>query len=226
MYFLNAGKGCCARFVTRVVFAAVVLVAMPVAASAQIEVGLRSGLNFAKWGGDDINDPSFRTDANFGAFVTFPVSRVFGVQIGAGYSSKGVVATGDGPNTSLSAGYVEFPVLAMFSVPTFGDFGVHFLAGPAISFRTGCTLGFVAIEGDLEDDCDAPGVPDPLDLNTTDFGAMFGAGVDITVADRTTLLVDVMYNLGLTKLVDSDVDSDFKNRVISIDVGLAYRLGR
>ena len=128
------------RSFVKIALATALVAMLPGAVSAQAELGIRGGLNFATFGGDDADDADSRTALNVGGFVTLPVSSVFGIQIGAGFTSKGAEETEDGTTVSFKLSYIEIPVLAKISVPSTGNVGLHFLAGPAISFRTSCSL--------------------------------------------------------------------------------------
>ena len=213
------------RSFVRIALATALVTMLPGAVSAQAELGFRGGINFATLAGDDIDDASSLTKLNVGGFVTLPVSSVFGIQIGAGFTSKGAEDTEDGTTVSFNLSYIEIPVLAKISVPSTGNVGLHFLAGPAISFRTGCSIDAEGGGVSLSVDCDDTGVFDPLEIKKTDFGALVGAGLDFSLAPNTSLLVELMYNLGLTQVSDSGVDDDVKNRVFSIVAGLSFKLG-
>jgi len=210
----------------RIALATALVATLPGAVSAQAEIGFRGGVNFATLSGDDIDDADSRTTLNVGGFVTLPVSSVFGIQIGAGFTSKGAESTEDGTTVSFNLSYIEIPVLAKISVPSTGNVGLHFLAGPAISFRTSCSFDAEGGGVSLSVDCDDTSIfADGGKIKKTDFGVMVGAGLDFSLAPNTSLLVELMYNLGLSELGDSGVDDNAKNRVFSILAGLSFKLG-
>ena len=64
---------------------------------------------------------------------------------------------------------------------------------------------------------------DELDnLKSMDFGAMAGAGMDIATAGSLSGSVDVLYNLGLSSISESD---DVKNRAFSIVAVVGFPIG-
>ncbi len=214
------------RSFVKIALATALVAMLPGAVSAQAELGIRGGLNFATFGGDDADDADSRTALNVGGFVTLPVSSVFGIQIGAGFTSKGAEETEDGTTVSFKLSYIEIPVLAKISVPSTGNVGLHFLAGPAISFRTSCSLDAEGGGVSLSIDCDDTSIfGEAIEVKKTDLGVMVGAGLDFSIAPNTSLLVDLMYNYGLSSLDDSGDDDDVKNRVFSIFAGLSFKLG-
>ncbi len=51
------------------------------------------------------------------------------------------------------------------------------------------------------------------------------AGLDIGLTGNVSLVLDGFYNLGLTKIDDSGVNDDVKNRAFSILAGLSFAVG-
>ena len=70
-------------------------------------------------------------------------------------------------------------------------------------------------------DCSEVGGSDPV--KKTDFGAMVGAGLDFSMAPKTSLVVELFYDLGLATI--DDTGDDLKNRAFSILAGLSFKLG-
>ena len=54
---------------------------------------------------------------------------------------------------------------------------------------------------------------------------MVGAGLDIGLTRNVSLVLDGFYNLGVTKIDDSGVNDDVKNRAFSILTGLSFSVG-
>lgn len=64
-----------------------------------------------------------------------------------------------------------------------------------------------------------------LDVKSTDFGAVLGAGLEYGLG-TTAILVDGRLGLGLTSIADSEgFDFDVKNRVFSLLIGVSFPLG-
>lgn len=202
-----------------------ILVTLPGAVSAQIEIGFRGGINFATFagriitGGDIVENLETRTGFSYGGFVTLPVSSDFGIQIGAGYTSKGGKVL-----YPFRIDYIEIPVLASISLSRdTSNIALRFFAGPAISFRTSCFFRkrFVPVKLDCADSL----IGDTVWNKKTDFGVKVGAGLDVSLAPSTSLLIEGMYDFGLSELGDSGGRDSTKNRVFSILAGLSFKLG-
>ena len=214
------------RSFVRTALAIVLLAMIPGAVSAQAEVGIRGGVNFATLDSNDPGDDvSSRTALNVGAFVTIPVSSVFGIEIGVGFSEKGA----ENDEVGLSAtdiGYLQIPVLAKISIPTPGSVGVYFRGGPTIGIRTNCEVSVVEAGASETIDCDTTSGPSGSEVKSVDIGVLVGAGLDFSVAPKTSLLIELQYDLGLSNIVDSGFDGvELKNRAFSILAGLSFKLG-
>ena len=204
------------------------LVTLPTVVAGQT-LGFRGGVSLATFGGDDAGNAGSRTALSFGGFFNVPVSNVLSVQVGAGLARKGVEETELGPELQLKLelklDYLEIPILLTFSPPATGNVGFNFFIGPALGFKTSCTvIASNALRLIVTSDCGAPSLDPPL--KNVDLGAMVGAGLDIGLTANVSLVLDGFYNLGLTNIDDSGVDNDTKNRAFSILAGLSFSLGR
>jgi hypothetical protein len=123
----------------------------------------------------------------------------------------------------IRSGYIEIPLLLTFSPPTAGNVGFNHFVGPVLGFKTGCDASFSQAGTTVSIDCDDPNVD--LPLKSVDLGAMVGAGLDIGLTGNVSLFLDGFYNFGLTKIDDSGVNDDTKNRALSIVAGLSFSVG-
>lgn len=87
-----------------------------------------------------------------------------------------------------------------------GPVSPHLLAGPYLGFSLNAE-----IEGtDISDEI----VP-------TDFGLLFGAGLDINLG-MTALNAQIRYGLGLTNVFKDDAEDNIRNRIFTIAVGISF----
>ena len=134
--------------------------------------------------------------------------------------------------------YIELSALGKASVPLGSPpsrASVYALAGPAVAFNVQCEAGVTGVPlfGDLMVDCGEAEA-----FKTIDFGVAGGIGVEMALAEKLTLSLDLLYTLGLQSIVDSGTDSndsddfddnsddldfgdDVKNRAFTLQVGLA-----
>ena len=215
-----------------------ILVTLPGAISGQTEIGFRGGLNFATIGVTDEAEMSYRTAGNLGVFVSIPENPVYALQIGIGFSSKGTDRDAAGQVQNFSMGYLEFSVLAKVSIPTQGNVGIYFLGGVTLGVRVTCTRSFSFLIDDLpgttfsdllgKGDCDEASITTRSDkIRFGDVGGLVGAGLDISVGQKTSLLVEIHHNRGLFNIIDGNIQGVElrKHRAFSILAGLSFKLG-
>jgi len=203
------------------------LVLPPVSSAAQPKFGLKVGLNSADINGADVGTlesffgSSWKTKLGFcgGGFVIFPLSKGMAIQAEALYTQKGSEMSG---NIDVGAGpepfklywntdYLEIPVLFKYGFATQGRLKPFLFAGPALGIKLSAKLK-VDFEGTSADQ-DIPS------FRSTDFGLVFGGGVDIG-----KIKVDLRYTLGLTKLLASGGQTaDIKNGAFSLMVGYSFK---
>jgi opacity protein-like surface antigen len=219
----------------------VCLIAGSAAAQVTWETGFKGGLGFGKLRGDtqvaEVVDPGppvialsgdlngFRTGFAGGAFVTARITEAFGIRLEALYAQKGgkgtVTVTQDGSPVGTATftfklDYFEVPVLAVGSFPAGAKAKVNVFGGPAVAFKARANVR-----------AEAQGVSDQQDIGdsveSTDFGIAAGAGVSFAASERTNIVIDGRYTLGLSK-VDKG-GTDLKNGGLVFLAGLSFPLG-
>jgi hypothetical protein len=193
------------------------LIATPL--QAQTTLGVKGGINVANVSTNiDISElVDSRTGFVGGAFVTLGLGSLFAVQPELLYSQKGFKAEESGQSAQLGTNYIEIPVLlkAQFKLAMLRP-AVY--AGPVASFETSCNLDVVGVSFDCDD---GEGF---VDRKKNEWGAVFGANVDLLLGS-ITLILDGRYQLGLTNLADvPDGDDEVKSRVWQIMAGVGFTL--
>ena len=204
---------------TKFALVALALLAMlPTFASAQVGYGLRGGLSMYKMGGNDVKDISdvtgYRTGINVTGFVNMPVSDILSIQGGLGYSQRGIKFTEDDVSLNFAINYIEFQALAKISPEMSGSVGVDLFLGPTLGYEVGCKIG--AAVGDLEVQADCP----DKTVNSTDIAILGGAGVNFSVTDQASVVLQGFYNYGITGIDEGTLD--LKNRGFVIVAGISY----
>jgi hypothetical protein len=191
---------------------------LPVAASAQVSIGINGGVVSSNLGGDFVEDLDTDSRTGFfgGASLSLPVAERLGLTVGAYFVQKGTESTSPG---TVEASYLEVPVLLGVTL-TGADAPVGFSlwAGPGISFELDCTQR--VLTGSV-----APGSGVDCDSKSTDFGVLGGATLSFPISDTSALFVNSGYELGLTKLDDSSQELDMKNRAFYIGGGVRLVVG-
>jgi hypothetical protein len=197
------------------------LLTAPVAAQNRPTVGVYGGVNFAKFGGDDVGDVETRTGFQAGAFASIPLGRIVSLMPGVAYSQQGTgVDIGGGVTGTFKLDYIEVPLLLKLAAPLQGSpkLRPYAVLGPAVGFEVGCKVKAQSGSQSAEVDCDDPTLG--LQTKPVEVGLHFGAGLEVS-----QFFVGLRYQLGLTSLDDSGADADIKNRVLAIVAGYGFRLG-
>ncbi len=178
--------------------------------------GLKAGLNFANFHGDDTEGMTFNSKMGLcaGGFITYSINDVFAIQPEVLYTMKGTKwDTGYGATITYSVNYLEIPVLVRLSIASQGSVVPSLFVGPYVAIKLSSKAkiepegGGGSVELDWGED-----------IKTTDFGVVVGAGVDFSLFSMP-VTVDARYTLGLTSMYDSP--DDLKNGVISVMLGLS-----
>src|SRR5262249_55093001 len=130
------------------------------------------------------------------------------------YSPKGVKSSDGGVDVSIRLNYLEVPVLARWNFTSSSSVTPHLYAGPAIAFRTGCSLSLSAQGASLSSECtelesDEGG---QLNISKIGFGVVVGGGLSFDLGARRAT-VGARYDAGLKNIVSS---GEAKNRTLSI----------
>lgn len=203
--------------------------------TAQVSYGIRGGVNFSKWQGEDlqvIEDLLDKTDGylvtkgktgfHVGAYANIPLSETFSIEPGIGYSKKGYSIKGDFQiNTlkilAINAGaqvqshYIDIPVLLKANVAN----GLQVYAGPQVSFLVRSTLN--AKLGVLGISVFNKGIGITERFNKVDLGLTGGIGYQFD----NGINLRAGYDYGLSKLDKNDNYAAY-NRVIKISVGYTF----
>jgi len=187
---------------------------------AQMQAGLKAGVNISNLSGDDAGSPDSKTGFAFGGFFMYQFSPMFAIQPEAYYTMKGATDKMDFQGTTVdltyTLDYIEIPVLFKFLIPIQGS-GVKpaIFAGPFLGINTTAKVK-AEFDGQSQED-------DLTDTKSTEFGLQFGGGIGFPVG-KGELGVDIRYILGLSTIDDSAEEADVKNNVININLYYGFSL--
>jgi outer membrane protein with beta-barrel domain len=173
--------------------------------NAQVQFGLKGGLNFADIRGDFSNGYDSRIGFNAGAFVELPVTGKFSLKPEVVYSLQGADLSNNIVDGKLSLHYINVPVLVKYNFVK----GLFAETGPQIGFLT---------SSKFKERPSGSTNRNP-NLRKTDFSWSFGLGYELPMG----LGINGRYNLGVnTTAPHKNVDQ--KNSVVQI--GLFYKIGK
>jgi hypothetical protein len=164
---------------------------------AQFSVGIKGGLNFAKFDATQFGESvKGKTGFHGGAFALIKLSKI-GIQPELIFSQQGSKVTFDSNEGEGNFDYINIPVmLKLYTVA-----GINLQLGPQFGF-----LSRAEIDGDNV----------KSSFKGSDLSLGIGAGWDLPFG----LTIDARYNLGLSKIEDNDPAYDaVKNQVIQVSLG-------
>jgi hypothetical protein len=200
----------------------------------EVKAGVRAGLNFATFGGEEANviqdalrsvpgasavNEGRRVGLVAGGFIVADFGIPVLLQTGLRYAQKGFQAAtrarlGDGESvpvtTTIRTDYVEFPILARVEIPMLGPVSPHVLAGPAIGTNVNSAIK-VEVRG--ESQTEARG----LLQNTVSLE--LGGGVEFETPTGTAT-VDARFGFGLSRVFTNSLS--IKHRGAAVAVGFVF----
>ena len=216
-------------------FFSIISVLMINSLQAQVSYGIRAGVNFAKWQGDDlqvIEDLLDKTDGyvvtkgktgwHVGTYVNIPISNTFSFEPGLAYSKKGYSIKGDvqipvlkilaiNAGAQVQQHYIDMPLVLKANVYK----GLQVYAGPQVSYLVRSTLN--AKLGVLGINIFNRGFGITERFNKVDMGLTGGIGYQF----ENGLNVQAGYDYGLSKL-DKNENYSAYNRVVKVSVGFSF----
>lgn len=192
------------------------------------EVGVNGGVNITNVTGlaDSLSSIS-RFGSLYGATVTYHFNRFLGIKTDLDFENKGwtindiEILSPDGITTTTQdvnqyLNYFDIPAFLRVGFGNRVKFDLNF--GPYIAFLTENRSFYT----------DANGVDIPVSneffdsFSKTDFGLVFGGGLDIALGKRWSFGFDLLYENGL-KEINAD---GLKNTSIDFDFGINYLFGK
>ncbi len=220
---------------SKIVFTVISMLLIMHVMNAQVSYGLRSGINFSKWQGQDlqvIEDLLDKTDGylvtkgktgmHIGGYVNIPIAPGLSFEPGLQYSKKGYGIKGDfkinalkflaiNAGAQVQSHYIDIPLILKANVYQ----GLQVYAGPQVSYLVRSSLNAKLGVLGVSIFNKGIGITDryhKVDLGLTGgVGYQFGNGINLQAG----------YDYGLSKL---DKNEHYKayNRVVKISAGYTF----
>lgn len=180
------------------------------AQTQRVHFGLKAGVCFAKFGGDDVLDANrSRVGLSGGALAEVTVAEHWAVQPELLYTAKGSkISYGGNIDSYQRLGYLDVPVMVKYKIP-------HFFveAGPQLGVLLHAKYELNNTTGSTEDN-------NKDQFRGTELGYALGLGVQ----DTNGLLLGVRYNGGLTRIAADNAadDAGVRNSAVHIYVGYVF----
>lgn len=193
-------------------------------------IGVKAGINFANTSGDNwfsttsnISNQAKKTRVGLiaGGFLTLNLSSAFAIEPEILYTQKGAQYTGvfNAANYTMKTrlDYLEIPILLQLYLAPSASSTPKIYAGPVASFKLSTTV--TGTPGGLP-------APTNSDIKSTDWGTVFGAGVDFATTGLG-LSLEARYTIGLQNLNNTPANLgngniNLKNGVVSLMLGLGF----
>jgi hypothetical protein len=175
-------------------------------ASAQIQFGIKAGLNLTtiNFSGLYSSTPGWKSSFDAGMIAAVPLSENFFIQPELMYSGQGFEQSVAGQSGLYELGYLNLPILFKYQ----HESGLFAETGPQIGFLLHADTEIAGISSNTKDA-----------YQSTDFSWVFGFGYRFT---KTGLGIDARYNLGLTNISKNTPGETLKNNAFQF--GLFYIL--
>ncbi len=205
------------RLLSRAAGALCLVLALAMSASAQMRLGVKAGYSRPSYGGSDAANAGTEAMNTFsgGVFLTVPVAPFLALQPEVLYAPKGAQMTVGTLTGKNKVDYLEVPVLLKLMVPV-PALHPSVFAGPYVGYKIRCNVEAAGVSASCGD-ADT--------FKSTDFGATFGAGIEMPLLPKINALLDARYDLGFSKIEDATNPSNATNRSLNISVGLSIPLG-
>jgi len=182
------------------------------------KVGIKGGVNFSNFYGDDVSDKNMKVGFNGGIYAKVPVTRGFSIQPELLYTSLGNKSTynnfvqGSG-EYRFNLNYIQLPVLAVINVVS--NLNIH--VGPYVGYLTDANIKNVSSDGTVNNVTNLKAD----DFYRFDYGLAGGLGFDI---DNFTM--GARYNYGMSEIGHNSnagaYTGNAKNSAFTLYIGFAF----
>jgi hypothetical protein len=185
------------------------------AANAQTIFGITGGVNMAKMTGDDVEVPGY--DQTFimgiagGLFANMPIGEGLAFRPEVLYSQTGGKWEAGDDYYKMIFSYIGVPLMLQYTIAAGDALGILLMGGGYFGYNISAQekwdIGGVTGDDDVED------------VNSIDYGLVFGGGVVI----NNMIEIFVRYSMGLADVPDEEgVELDIKNSAIEIRGGFRF----
>ncbi|MCA0238707.1 MAG: PorT family protein [Bacteroidetes bacterium] len=187
-------------------------------AQAQVQsFGPTAGFNYA-WL-SDLSNASGRPSFNAGFTYNYSILESAGIGIEARYSEEGVKQDIGNATLTTKLNYIRVPLKFQYFFGKLGqDFRPKVFVGPSFGFLVGGKSEIRS--GETTTTINSKDVYEGFDA-----GLHAGAGFNYRLAERTWLNFDVAYTHGLIDVAGSKSGSDAQNRLVNVNLGVAFGFG-
>ena len=198
----------------------VAMLAMVTVASAQMNLGVKGGVNMSNFYGDELDDNNVKIGFHVGLAADIDFVYNSAIQTGLYFTTKGSkYSTSFGEvsgDLTVNPMYLQLPVHYAYKIDVSPGTRVVLHAGPYAAYGVGGKSKFSASVGDMSGEEESNVFGDDGFLKRFDAGLGLGVG-----AEFGPLLLDLGWDMGLVNIVDSS-EGDLKNQNAYLSVGYKF----
>lgn len=197
----------------------VAMLAMVTAVSAQMNLGVKGGVNMSNFYGDELDDKNVKIGFHIGLAADYDFAYNSAIQTGLFFTTKGAKYTSSFGDASgeltVNPMYLQIPVHYAYKIDVSPGTRVVLHAGPYAAYGVGGKSKLSGSVGDI-------GAEYEEDVFGDDGFKRFDAGLGLGVgAEFGPLLFDIGWDMGLVNIADSE-DADIKNQNAYLSVGYKF----
>lgn len=198
----------------------VAMLAIVTVASAQVNLGVKGGINMSNFYGDELDDKNVKIGFNVGLLVDYEFMYNSAIQTGLFFTTKGAKYDGSfegvSGEVSVNPMYLQLPVHYAYKIDVTPGTRVVLHAGPYAAYGVGgkAKVKLSSSEGSVESD--------GIDVFGDDGFKRFDAGLGLGVgAEFGPFLVDLGWDMGLVNISPVD-NGNIKNQSAYLSVGYKF----
>lgn len=199
----------------------VAMLAMVTSISAQMNLGIKGGVNMSNFYGDELNDNNVKIGFHIGLAADYDFAYNSAIQTGLFFTTKGAKYSdsfGEDISGDITANpmYLQLPIHYAYKIDVSPGTRVVLHAGPYAAYGVGGKTKASGSVGDINAEVDGDVFGDDGFLKRFDAGLGLGVGLELGA-----LLFDLGWDMGLINIADSD-NNDFKNQNAYLSVGYRF----
>lgn len=198
--------------------AVVVILTLVAGVSAQVNVGIKGGVNLSNYYGDELTDKNAKVGFHVGVMGEYETSYNVALQTGLFFTTKGLKTENPEWEAEYTENlmYLQLPVHFAYKVDVTPGTRVVFHAGPYIAYGVGGSRK--ASVGSITGEWDVDNIFGDGETQYKPFDAGLGLGVG---AEFGQILFDLGWDMGLVNFSRA-TDGDLKNQNAYLSVGFRF----
>lgn len=198
----------------------VAMLAMVTVVSAQMNLGVKGGVNMSNFYGDELNDNNVKIGFHIGLAADYDFAYNSAIQTGLFFTTKGAKYSSSvgeaSADVTVNPMYIQLPVHYAYKIDVSPGTRVVLHAGPYAAYGVGGKSKLSGSVGSVGAETEGDVFGDDGFLKRFDAGLGLGVGFEFG-----PLLLDLGWDMGLVNIADSD-NSDLKNQNAYLSVGYRF----